>query len=77
MIFGDCPYDGCSGFHAIPCLAPGWTKEKCETCGREFWLRHSRIDPEAYTLEGFAQKYAVDEIKKQIIELNPAPPPTE
>lgn len=53
MIFGDCPYCGES---VTNCLAEGvslpiFTKERCERCKNEYWLKHSRIDPEAYKLE--------------------------
>jgi len=53
MIFGECPYEDCDGSHAIPLASdaelPAFSKETCETCGRIFWLKHSRIDPVAYT----------------------------
>lgn len=70
MIFGDCPYDECDGSHAIPSAehTPAFSKEKCETCGRDYWLYHSRLVPKAYTLEDFAAKYNVDEETRNITE---------
>lgn len=68
MIFGDCPYEDCDGTHAISSAehTPAFSKEKCEKCGREYWMFHSRIVPEAYTLEAFANKYDVDEETRSI-----------
>lgn len=68
MIIGECPYDGCSGFHMVPIAPnpPQFSKETCEECHREYWLRHSRIDPAAYTLEQFEAEFFIDEEKKVI-----------
>jgi hypothetical protein len=71
MIFGDCPYEDCDGTHAlgVPDQTPKFGKEKCEKCGREYWLYYSRFEPTAYTLEQFAQKFRVDEANKTITEI--------
>lgn len=68
MIIGDCPYDGCTGSHMISIApeCPSFSKHKCEECGREFWLLHSRIAPYSYTLEGFAEQFVVDEEAREI-----------
>jgi len=70
MIIGDCPYEGCNGRHMIPCAedCPSFSIEICESCGKEFWLLHSRINPVAYTYEGFMEEYEVNEETKQIIK---------
>lgn len=68
MIIGDCPYEDCDDNHWIPCAekTPCFGKEVCETCGREYWMLHSRILPKAFTLEQFTEKYDVDETTKRI-----------
>ena len=68
MIIGECPYEGCDGFHMIPIAdkTPAFSKEKCETCGREYWLMHSRINPKAFTVEEFEKEYIVDDKTKTI-----------
>lgn len=68
MIIGDCPYEECGVPHMVPIApkCPAFSKETCEGCGREYWILHSRILPEALTLEAFAMKYTVDEGTKQI-----------
>lgn len=62
MIIGDCPYPDCQGRRMIPCAreCPTFSKETCETCGRGFWLRHSRVDPKAHTEQDFHEEYEVD-----------------
>lgn len=32
-----------------PVKLPCFSKEICESCGKEYWLKHSRVNPEAYT----------------------------
>ncbi len=73
MIIGDCPYDGCDDCHMVPCAdeCPAFSRETCDTCGRIYWLRHSRMLPEAFTEEQFAAKYRVDEETKVISERKP------
>lgn len=68
MNFGDCPYGDCDGLISIgvPERTPVFCKETCETCGREFWWMVSRIQPKAYTLEEFAERFVVDEETKSI-----------
>jgi len=68
MIFGDCPYDDCNAPVSTACAdkCPAFSKETCETCGREYWLKHSRIDPVAYTLKDFAEEYEIDEENRKI-----------
>ncbi len=70
MIFGDCPYEGCSGTHAlgVPDRTPAFAKNTCEDCGREYWLYYSRLNPEAYTIEDFENKFEIDEENRSIKE---------
>ena len=55
MIIGDCPYPDCGGDHWIPIADPAGQFERCtcEHCGRQYWLYHSRLIPEAFTLDEF------------------------
>jgi hypothetical protein len=68
MIIGQCPYEGCDGAHMIPIAdkTPCFEKLVCEECHREYWLLHSRIDPQGFTLEEFAAEFDVDEKTKVI-----------
>jgi len=48
MILGDCPH--CGAFMMNHFFRPGVvTKHECDECGESVWIRHSRIDPEAYS----------------------------
>lgn len=38
---------------ASPDSTPAYEKYKCKECGKEQWLKHSRIDPESYPIEYF------------------------
>ena len=66
MIFGNCPYDDCDAFmsNSMCDEPPKFQKLTCEACGRVVWLYHSRIEPVAYTEEGFLEEYEVDEKTK-------------
>lgn len=47
MIMGDCPH--CDRFVSTHIgQAACFSKEVCPHCKKEYWLRHSRFDPEAY-----------------------------
>lgn len=50
MIFGSCPHCDAAtiNYLAPDHLLPCFSKEKCEGCEKEYWLKHSRIDPVAY-----------------------------
>lgn len=65
MIIGECPY--CDQIVTTECaeVCPAFSKETCPHCGKEYWLKHSRIDPKAYLLENVK----VDEETKQILEI--------
>jgi hypothetical protein len=62
VIIGECPY--CKHCNMTPCAdqCPTYSKEKCYVCGKEYWLRHSRLDPVAYPLDHFI----VDEETKEL-----------
>ena len=61
MIVGECPYE-CGGGHCVPLSQPiSFTKHECETCGKTFWIKHSRIEPEAYTDEDFNKDFYIDD----------------
>lgn len=66
MIFGHCPYCGSLVSTACAPKTPAFSKEKCGECHKKYWLKHSRIDPEAMTQEQFNKEYSVDETTKVI-----------
>lgn len=61
MNFGDCPYcNDFTGFHKVPDKTPCYAKVNCESCGKEFWYRLSRVDPKAWTIEDFENEFDID-----------------
>lgn len=68
MIIGPCPYSDCDELHMVPIgpRPPMMSRERCEGCGRTYWLRHSRIEPDALTEEEFATGFDVDHATKMI-----------
>jgi len=51
MIIGECPYCDELIINACAEKTPCFSKEICRSCRKEYWLRHSRVDPEAYPVE--------------------------
>lgn len=53
MIFGECPYCDApvTNWLAEGVELPVVTRETCETCAKTYWLRHSRLDPDACRIE--------------------------
>lgn len=75
MIIGSCPYRDCEFIHLIPFSGPDrFTQEECEECGRPFWLRHSRLDPQAYTPEEFEAEFKIDPRQNIVIARTPEQP---
>lgn len=69
MIIGQCPYQDCDGYHMIPVAdgkLPIFEKLTCKDCHRKYWLLHSRINPQGFTLEEFAAEFDVNEETKVI-----------
>jgi hypothetical protein len=66
MIIGPCPYCDAPSMIPIAPKTPAFSKEECDNCGKEFWLLHSKWNPEKFTLEEFAEKYDVNEETRQI-----------
>jgi hypothetical protein len=69
MQVGDCPYADCN--HPQMRLLPDkrlplFSKEQCDGCGRTVWVLYSRVDPQIFTVDAFAEKYEVDELSKAI-----------
>jgi len=65
MIFGDCPNcDGpvCNSFHEAGYME----RIICEHCDKIYWLKHSRLDPKAYTQSQFDERFTLDEPTKTI-----------
>lgn len=61
MIMGQCPYCDSSIMTPLaPDPLPRFSKEICDTCKKEYWLKHSRYDPIAYPLDDID----VDEVNK-------------
>lgn len=56
VIFGECPYcDSAVANHLAEGVAlPVVSRETCEDCGRDYWLRHSRLDPEALPIDDWS-----------------------
>lgn len=73
MIFGECPYceqpvvNHLARDRPLPCFE----KVECESCKKWYWLKHSRVDPEAWTDEEFRKLYEINEETKAI---KPRPP---
>lgn len=66
MNHGPCPYEDCD--HelclSVPPKTPAFVKMSCPGCKRELWYKLSRVEPEAFTLAEFAERYEVDESTK-------------
>lgn len=62
MIIGECPYEDCHNVHMIPIAdrCPAFSKETCDDCGREYWVIHSRINPEALTPAEFDARFVIE-----------------
>lgn len=69
MQMGECPYEGCDDFQMriLPDKPlPLFSKESCPGCGRVIWVYYSRVEPAAYTEDGFAKEFEVDEATRKI-----------
>ena len=67
MIFGECPY--CDEMISTPIAdtCPAMSKETCDSCGKQYWLKHSRLNPVAYPME----EIEVNEETKSVKIKNP------
>jgi hypothetical protein len=45
---------------------PIFSKEVCPGCKRTIWVYYSRLDPNIYTEDGFAEEWEIDEKTKSI-----------
>ena len=73
MIFGSCPYcDHPEVFHVGDQPTPHWGHETCDACGKTFWEKYSRFNPQSMTEEEFAKEHSVDWENRTIIQ-NPSP----
>jgi hypothetical protein len=70
MIIGECPYCDKPQMNCCPDVMPVFGKVTCQDCDEQYWLLYSRIDPIAYTREGFEREYIVDEEAKTIVDRN-------
>ena len=73
MIFGGCPY--CDGPVSTPCadVYLAFSKEVCPACGKTYWLKHSRWEPEAMTLDDFTTAgYTCEEATKSVRWFSPS-----
>lgn len=65
MILGSCPY--CDASVMNPYAGPGkFQRIECEECHQFYWLRHSNLDPFAYTQEQFDERFLIDADTKTI-----------
>jgi hypothetical protein len=69
MNYGGCPYDDCNHLlmfelpdKPLPVVMP----LTCDGCGRRIWYKFSRVDPMAWTDEGFREEWEIDEETKSI-----------
>lgn len=73
MIFGECPNCDEPVVNLMPDVSPVFIKADCESCGKTYWLYATRMGGcLAYTEDGFAEEYHVDEATKQITKRTPA-----
>ncbi len=71
MQMGECPYEDCDDFQmrALPDRQlPVMSKETCPGCGRTVWALYSRVDPQIFTEQEFAELYDVNEATKNVTE---------
>lgn len=67
MIIGGCPY--CDASQMNPYAGPGkMEKIECDACHKFYWLRHSNIDPQAFTAEDFAERFELNESTKTLVD---------
>jgi hypothetical protein len=57
MQIGDCPHCGAVMIYQTPDQTPVFSRVECDTCLKPVWLYLSRLDPMAYTQEGFEQDW--------------------
>jgi len=71
MNFGACPYDDCDQPLEMVALPedrplPTFLRDTCPHCKRVVWRYLSRVDPKAYTQDGFDEEWKRDEATKVI-----------
>lgn len=68
MNIGECPYEDCDEVLVLemPEKTPAFAPITCDGCGRVVWYRFSRVDPEAWTEEGFLENYEIDSVSKTV-----------
>lgn len=69
MQIGDCPHDDCNGIttREMPARTPVYELVQCPSCGRDVWLRLSRVNPNAWTVDQFLTEHHLDHETKTII----------
>ena len=61
MIFGECPYCNEPMFNSLwNGQLPAFQRLIVSCCNKPVWLKHSRIDPVAYSEENFLKEYKVN-----------------
>lgn len=68
MIIGECPYCNVTMHNFLfDGPLPKFQKLTAECCGNVVWLRHSRVNPQAYSEVGFAKEHEVNEETKEVV----------
>ena len=69
MIIGECPYCDSPMVNELPDEElPIFEKLICKSCKETVWMKYSRVDSWAYTVDGFNEEYIIDENNKEIIK---------
>ena len=68
MITGGCPYCSEIVFNTMPDKTPAYSIQFCNSCNKDYWMLHSRLESIAYTIEAFNKEYIVDYKNKTIIK---------
>jgi hypothetical protein len=74
VIIGECPY--CREIETAACApqCPAFSRETCESCGKQYWLYHSRLTPNRYSDEDFNRLFTVNHDTKTITPIPGTPP---
>jgi hypothetical protein len=70
VITGECPYCSEIIFNHMPDRTPAYSKNTCDHCKKEYWMEYSRIDSNAWTIEGFENAFDINHETKIIKRKN-------
>jgi len=66
MIFRECPNCNELIINHMPERTPAFTENTCEHCKKPYWMKYSRLDPVAYTVDNFLKEFDVNAESKTI-----------